>query len=646
MLVSTLGGVRRILPDGEGVSFEEIPGLDRLTGVFSLFARQGGGVWVVQNGEMIGGHLVNGRFVEEERMQFGWAQILGVMEEPNGVMWLMTESGLIRYDPGVGADPDPFPAFIRRVADGRRETLYGGALPLAATSGESVLVVPFKENSLRFEFSAAAFTHPGLTEYQTLLVGQQDEWSPWGRETVADYTNLFEGEYTFRVRARDARGRISQEAVFVLRVLPPWYRTVWAYLGYVLGAMAFVWGIVSWQVRKHRRRLAAQSVRNARVRRLNARLQDINARLRHADKLKDDLLANTSHELRTPLTAILGYAELLLDEADEDMQPLAEGVWRGGNRLLSTVNSLLDMYKLQSGTMQLRAIPVDVAERTRETVRLLEPLAREKGLALAILPEGRSIPAEIDPSVLDRILTNLVGNAIKFTEAGAVTVLLDADDDNLYLAVRDTGSGIDAEFMPRLFEPFEQSSTGHGRSHEGTGLGLAIVRRLVELASGAIEVESEVGSGTTFRVTLPRTKRSRSLAQIEAAPPAALGGAEVLAITQDGPLAGVLKNVVEPYGRVCATGSVLRAAREAKRNAYDLVIVQAGTGREDLRRVAAIRNVPGYEQVAIIRADGEPLSLQDLEVRGFTHQIESVTDEDVVFGLLEGLLMKVEATAE
>ena len=647
ILASTAEGVWQVSADGGAVRLQPVQGLDDLAGAFSVQARESGGVWVIQGGTLRGGRLDGGAFVEEERLQFGWTQIGRVTEDEGGVLWLLTDDGVLRYDPRVEAPEAPFPAFVRRVADGRRETLYGGALPLARTSRDPVLVLPYAENDVRFEFAAAAYAHPRHTEFQTWLVGQQDEWSPWGRETIADYTNLSEGTYTFRVRARDARGRLSEEGVFVLRVLPPWYRTAWAYAAYLLGGLGLLWGIVALQVRKHRRKLAAQHVRHVRVSRLNGRLQEINARLRRADRLKDDLLANTSHELRTPLTAILGYAELLLEESDDEMRPLAEGVWRGGNRLLSTVNALLDMYKLQSGSFTLHPEPADALALTRETVGLLRPLAEEKGVALTVLPADRPLPVRVDVSAFERILPNLVGNAIKFTDEGSVVVLLDADERELRLTVRDTGTGIDTEFLPHLFEPFEQASRGHGRSHEGTGLGLAIVRHFVELAGGAIEVESEVGEGSTFRVRLPICgEASPAPSHPDAHGPVAFGAAEVLAVTTSGPLAGVLRRLVEPHGYVRASGSILRAVREARRRPYDLVVVQGGAGAEDMRRVAALRRVPGYEHLPIIRAGGPPASEADLDARGFTHQIATLDDEAVLSGLLQGLLLKVEAVAD
>ncbi|HIG73811.1 MAG TPA: hypothetical protein EYQ24_04305 [Bacteroidetes bacterium] len=650
ILVAESGDVRILRLEAGGLQFYEIEDLDELPASFSLLQRGDGGVWIASEGDMLGGHIRDEAFVVEDRLTFGWAQVVGAYPEPSGVIWVLTVDGLIRYDPGVDRAPLPFPAYVRRVsvASGERDDLYGGALSGAQLSTAPVFAIPYATNDLRFEYAAATFQHPERTEYQIFLEGQHEDWTPWRPEAHADFTNLAEGNYTFRVRARDAQGRTSQEAVFVFRVLPPWYRTVWAYIGYALALGLFVWAVLAWQMRKQRRKLAAQRVRTERATRLNARLQEINARLRRADKLKDDLLANTSHELRTPLTAVLGYTELLLDETEGETRTLAEGVWRGGNRLLSTVNSLLDMYKLQSGSMELHPSVVDVGAQVRETVRLLAPLAEERGIALAVLPEGLEVQAEVDRAALDRIVMNLVGNAIKFTTEGAVTVLLDADAQWVHLTVRDTGCGIEPEFLPRVFEPFEQASTGHARSHEGSGLGLAIVQRLVDLSGGEVEAESVPGEGTAFRVRLPRSQAAVVLTApasgtAEAVAPASMGGAEVLVIANDGTVATALRGVVEPHGRVRVASSPTRAAREARRTSFDLIVVEAGDAREEMRSIEAVRRVPGYALSAVIRAGGEPLSAEALAARGFTHQVSEITDEALVFSLLEGLLMKVEA---
>ena len=219
-------------------------------------------------------------------------------------------------------------------------------------------------------------------------------------------------------------------------------------------------------------------------------------------RLKDAFLSNMSHELRTPLTAILGFAEVLGYEVADDQRELVEAIVRGGSRLRDTLNSVLDLAQLEAGAVPLAVVPVDLQAEAAEAVALLAPLAEGAGLTLTLDAQTPAW-ALADRPGLHRVLHNLIGNAIKFTPAGGVTVTVGTADGRVRLAVSDTGIGIPAAFLPRLFDEFTQASEGDARTHEGNGLGLSITRRLVALMGGEIAVESAQGMGTTFTVTLP-----------------------------------------------------------------------------------------------------------------------------------------------
>ena len=227
------------------------------------------------------------------------------------------------------------------------------------------------------------------------------------------------------------------------------------------------------------------------------------AEAEEAARLKSAILANMSHEIRTPLTAILGYADVLRDEVPEPLTEFAESVHTGGRRLLDTLNDVLDFAQLDAGQAAIETETADAVETVRETVKLLAPLAREKGVGLRLRSEAPSLPAVHSPSALGRVVTNLVGNAIKFTDRGEVRVSVHAGEGFFAIRVQDTGVGIAEGFLPHLYEAFKQESEGQGRSHEGTGLGLAITHRLVGLMGGEIRVWSQKGEGTLFEVALP-----------------------------------------------------------------------------------------------------------------------------------------------
>jgi|GEM_PF-5550455 len=231
-------------------------------------------------------------------------------------------------------------------------------------------------------------------------------------------------------------------------------------------------------------------------------LESARAVAEESARLKSAFLASMSHEIRTPLTAVIGFAELLAEEVPDAQREMAEAIAGGGRRLLATLNSVLDLARLDAGRQSLALRPLDVADALRRGTDLLRPLAERRGLALTYEgPASFVVPA--DEGALDRVLVNLLGNALKFTEHGGVTVTLAPTDDALVLAVADTGIGMDAAFLPHVFSEFRQESEGERRSHEGSGLGLAITRRLVELMNGTITVTSERGAGTTFTVRLP-----------------------------------------------------------------------------------------------------------------------------------------------
>jgi signal transduction histidine kinase len=232
-----------------------------------------------------------------------------------------------------------------------------------------------------------------------------------------------------------------------------------------------------------------------------------------ANRSKSDFLANVSHEIRTPLTAILGYAELLLRESESGAIPTRYGaslgtIRRNGEHLLSIINDILDFSKIAAGQFDLERSAVAPTELVTEVVGLMSIRAEAKGLVLAV-ESAPGLPDALytDPRRLRQVLVNLLGNALKFTEQGRVTLRLaprgDAAAPRLRFEVSDTGIGISAEQMARLFQPFAQADASTARRYGGTGLGLSISKRLVELLGGEIGAESRPGAGSLFWVELP-----------------------------------------------------------------------------------------------------------------------------------------------
>ncbi|MBK9608082.1 MAG: GAF domain-containing protein [Betaproteobacteria bacterium] len=266
---------------------------------------------------------------------------------------------------------------------------------------------------------------------------------------------------------------------------------------------------------------AAVAIENAGLYR---QLQAQQRSLEIASRAKSDFMANMSHELRTPLNAILGYTELMLDgvygDAPERMQPVLKRVDRSARHLLGMIDEVLDIAKIEAGTLRLHLAPCALSDLIREVVVAMEALAQEKGLRLRATLPAEGLPLlEADERQLSQVLFNLVGNAIKFTERGEVEVSVTLDCRRLVVTVRDTGRGVDSADQARIFEEFQQAAGAPGSPRDGAGLGLAIARRIVELHGGKLWVESAPGAGSTFSFSLP-------LAAADAAPPAAVTSVE------------------------------------------------------------------------------------------------------------------------
>lgn len=221
-------------------------------------------------------------------------------------------------------------------------------------------------------------------------------------------------------------------------------------------------------------------------------------------RLKSTFLTNLTHEIRTPLTVILGFTSILRQGVRKEYARFVQLIERSGRRLLLMLDSMLDLAQLEAGTLRIEQRPYNLGDVVQSVLQILRPLAEDKGLRLDVVPPAERVYARLDHAVLTRVLNNVFDNAIKFTEAGSIVVSLEERGDWALIRIRDTGVGIDETFLPLVFEPFAQESTGLERTHQGSGLGLAVSRRLIELMGGRIEVESKKGRGSTFTIVLPR----------------------------------------------------------------------------------------------------------------------------------------------
>jgi len=374
------------------------------------------------------------------------------------------------------------------------------------------LTLSYRENVVAFEFSALDYSAPSRNRYAYRLWGLDERWLQAGTDRLATYTHLPAGDYLFQVKGSNNDDIWNEQgASLAIHITPPPWQTWWAYAMYGIVALGLLYGIRSYEMNRIRLRNRLELEHLA------------GKKLRNLDQMKSRFFANISHEFRTPLTLILGQVDRVMNDTEDGTEKnRLEIALRNARRLLHLVNQLLDLSKIEAGSMHFEAVPVNIIPVLKNVVSSFESLAEQKNIAFRFrCPVTHAVVAG-EPDKLENIFYNLLSNAFKFTpHGGTIEVRIEvpvcsvngkqtgASDrlrsvpPRLQIHICDSGPGIAREQLPHIFDRFYQVDSSSTREQEGSGIGLALAKELAELHGGEISVSSEVSRGTTFTVSLP-----------------------------------------------------------------------------------------------------------------------------------------------
>lgn len=530
--IGTIGGLNRFVPESRTfVAYRERDGLPN-DFVYGILEDDAGGLWLSTNKGLarFDPHSLTVKTYDRaDGLQGGEFNQWAYFKNREGVMFFGGINGLNVFHPGLVQD-NPFipPVVLTGFRLFNQPVAVGPNSPLRQpVEATEALRLAYTDDFFEFTYAALHFSAPGEIQYAHQLEGFDKDWNLVGNRRFATYTNVPPGDYVFRVKATNSDGVWNERGVaLAIAIPPPFWQTAWFRLLAAAGLIGGVAGAFRLRIRaieRQRRRLEGQVAERTRELRetmtqlvyAKALADERSHAAEAASRAKSTFLANMSHEFRTPLNAILGFTQIMTRDKrlPPDHRRDIEIIHRSGEHLLGLINDVLDMSKIEAGRARLN-------QRGFDLVRLLQGL--EEMFALRAGQKGLSLRLALDPTVphyvtaddgkLRQVLMNLLGNAVKFTTEGQVTLRVEICSPPIgqgqtksvwvRFSVEDTGPGVQPDEMEQIFTPFTQSARG-AQATEGTGLGLAISREYVRLMGGELTVASQPGQGAAFQFTLP-----------------------------------------------------------------------------------------------------------------------------------------------
>lgn len=427
-------------------------------------------------------------FYSEDGLTHNEFNFTSALKSADGRMYFGGLNGINAFYPKdlLQQVPNP-PLQLTRLTkyDQRRDSLFD--LQLDGNSDQTITISP-DISFFTIEWTLPNYFNPDKNQYFTWMEGLEDDWTYLGNSPRIRFNKLPPGQYTLHLKGKDSRGNWSEKPINLkIKVIRPWWKRWWAFVLYFMVVAAAV------TILRKRELKRIHLQKELEKEQLEAQ------KLWELEQAKSRFFSNLSHEFRTPLTVILGMSEEI-----KEPKTAKHLIQRSGQNLLRLVNQMLDFSKLEAGKLTLNILSGDLAIYLHYMMESFHSLAAHKKVTLSYEPEKEILEMDYDEEKIQHIVSNLLSNAIKFTpQNGRVTLSLSCSEEVVCIQVKDTGIGIPATQLPRIFERYYQVDDLLSKGEPGTGIGLSFTKELVELMEGKIEVESTVGVGTIVRVLLP-----------------------------------------------------------------------------------------------------------------------------------------------